>query len=278
MLELPRSVRLAAWGTAVLTGAVRTADAVRAVTGDDEPHDVVTAPEPGGTPGGTPGSPPGAGARDLGALLAEFAAGGVPGLRVVLPVPGDVAGLPGPPAFNLVALAAGECVLADAGPAVRSGPPGAGVVPEVTVFGSEREPGAFVTWSVHPVPSRVPAVYGSLGEAERELRAGLAEAVEALDHLDVARWREDAADRVAAVRDGVLAPSAFPPGAPGRCVRVVATAARIRAVVDLAVTDDGAALSSHEIRRRAGTLRVLDGVCRRAMVAAVAGLREPRRA
>src|SRR5207342_3261379 len=43
VLELPRSVRLATWGTALLTGGVPMSAAVAAVSGDDEPHDVRTA-------------------------------------------------------------------------------------------------------------------------------------------------------------------------------------------------------------------------------------------
>lgn len=281
VLELPRSVRLAAWGTAVLTGGASTADAVRAVTGDDEPHAVEPGPGPDAGPGGEPVAGPVVGARASGLteLLCAFRAAGVPGLRVALPVPGDVLGLPGPPAFNRVALAAGECVLADPAPdAIRSATPSAtGLVPKITTFGSEWEQGTTVIWSVHATLAHRPAGFTSLAEAERELRMALAQATETLSRLDVARWRQDAADRIASVRDGGLPPAALPPSAPGRCVRVLATAARVRAVVELAGEDDGAAMSSFEIQRRAGALRELDGVCRRAMAAAVTGLREPAR-
>lgn len=278
VLELPRSVRLAAWGTAVLAGTATVAAAVPAVTGDDEPHLV------------GPGDGPGHGPGDLTELLAGLKGTGVPGLRVVLPVPGDVLGLPGPPAFNQVALGAGECVLTEPvapGPAVRADPAGGpagragsgdlGFVPEITVFGSAWEPGALVTWRSYPVRPRRLTVFGSLSEAERELRQALVTATEALARLDVARWRDDAAGRIAAVRDGGLPKGAIPPSTPGRCARVLATAARVRALVELAAEDDGAAVSSYEAQARATALRSLDGVCRRAMTAAVAGLREPVR-
>ena len=40
MLDIPRSARLAAWGTAWLQGRASVPGVVRAVTGDDEPHAV----------------------------------------------------------------------------------------------------------------------------------------------------------------------------------------------------------------------------------------------
>jgi hypothetical protein len=269
VLDLPRSVRLAAWGTAALTRAATLADAERAVVGDDEPHRVEVGDE---------------GAAEetvfLRDALARLRERDVRALRVVLPVPGDVLGLPGPPAFNQAALEAGECVLGALAPPGRTDPaPGQGAafgwVPVVTTFGSVWEPGALVTWVRHAVTPRRLTVVGSLSEAERELREALITATETLHRLDVARWREDAADRIAAVRDGGLPRGAVPPSTPPRCVRVLGTAARVRAIVELAGEDDGAAVSVHEVEQRARTLRQLDGVCRRAMTAAIDALDRP---
>lgn len=251
MLDVPRSVRLAAWGSAVLRAEVPVAAAVKAVTRDDEPHDV-----------GGDASP--AGAADLASLLS-----GLPGraasLRVVLPVPGDVLGLPGPAAFNVDALDAGEGVLTDP----TGTEPALGLVPMVTEFGSEWEPGAMVTWHVHEVAPRRVIDWGSLGEAERALRLALTQATEALATLDVARWREDAADRIAAVRDGGLPRDVMPPTSDQHAVRVLATAARVRAIVALAAEDDGATISGWEATQRMQALIDVDGVARRAMAAAV---------
>jgi hypothetical protein len=266
VLELPRSARLAAWGTAVLAGDAAIDDAVRAVTQDDEPHEVQLDPDR---------ASPGIG---LGGLLRHFAELQVPGLRVVLPAPGDPLGLPGPPEFNALALEAGECVLtapASRGWAAELGSPG-GLIPLVTAFGSQWEPGALVTWSLHSVGQARMTVLGNLAEAERELRAALVTATAALTRLDVARWREDAAERVAAVRDGGLPRGALPPSAPARSVQVLATAARVRAIVELAAEDDGAAVSGYEAQQRAQTLRGLAVVSRRAMAAAVNGLMDAR--
>jgi len=286
---VPRSIRLAAWGTAVLTGDAPIGAAVAAVTRDDEPHQVEAHlagpanPRPQREPAGqawtaAAGMAAMAEVADLADLLAHFRDAGVPGLRAVLPAPGDVLGLPGPPEFNRLALAAGECVLTDPGAVGRPVRPAgqSGVVPEVTVFGSAWEPGAMVTWALRPVNvSRITAV-GSLAEAERELREALATGTQTLARLDVARWREDAADRVAAVRDGGLPRDTLPPSAPARAAQMLATAARVRAIVEIAREDDGAALSGHEAEQRAGTLRALEAVTRRAMAAAVNGLLEPR--
>jgi hypothetical protein len=186
-----------------------------------------------------------------------------------------VVGLPGPRSFNEAALDAGECLLV----ADRSGL-AFGLVPEVTEFGSVYEPGAMVTWQALAVDRSRHAgletlLPTSVAEADQLLRSALNSAVAELARLDVAKWRDDAAERVEAIRDGGLEDGALPPGTPGRCVRVLATAARVRAIVQLASEDDGAAVTGHEAVQRARTLRELDGVSRQAMVAAVNGILEP---
>jgi hypothetical protein len=263
VLVLPRSARLAAWGTAVLSGGVEATMAVRAVTGDDEPHEVAAEVEVAAVLG----LPSKGGLLDL---LTALARHGTQSLSVVLPAPGDVLGLPGPPEFNAAALEAGEGVLVDGGPG-----PAIGIVPRVVEFGSVYEPGAMVTWASSAVGRRRVTDLGSVGEADRELRTALAEATQELARLDIARWREDAAPRVAAIRDGGLERGMLPPTTPRRVVRVLATAARVRAIVELASEDDGAAVSGHEAMRRAEALRGLEAVSRRAMVAAINGMLEP---
>jgi hypothetical protein len=245
MLDLPRSVRLALWGSAALRGDVPADTAVRAVQRDDEPHTV------SGDAAGT----------TLPELLTELAASGVPGLRAVLPVPGDPLGLAGPPAFTTLATEAGEAVVAD-------GPGGPlGLVPDVTEFGSVLEPGAMVEWRVQAIATPPPPAEG-LGDADRLLREALREATEALAGLDVSRWREDAAERIVAVRDGGLVSDALPPATDARLARVLASAARVRAIVELALEDDGASVTGWEATERSRALRQVDQVARRALVAA----------
>jgi hypothetical protein len=248
VLEIPRSARLAAWGTAWLQGRTSTGGVVRAVTGDDEPHRV----EPADL---VPSA-------DLEGLLTALREAGVSALRVVLPVPGDPLGLPGPPAFNTAALDAGECVVASSGSAW-------GAVPEVTEFGSEWEPGHLVTWQVRPVAESRHLGADGLADAERALKEGLLEATSRLTRLDVAALGPDAAEELRRLRRAEIPPGILPAGTPARSLQVLSTAGRLRAVLSLAARDDGAAVNVFEAQERARTLRELDVVCRHAVVAAV---------
>lgn len=258
MIDLPRSARLAAWGTAVLRGEVALAPAVRAVQRDDEPHTAA---------GDVP-------ATDLAELLAGWRAAGHRGLRLVLPVPGDVTGLPGPAPFNVEALDVGEAVLTDDEDV--SGRRW-GVWPDVTEFGSVLEPGAMVTWRAELVrrPPAPPST--TLADAERQLERALSRALDALHRLDVARWRDDAAERIALVRDGALPRDVLPASAPPRTQRVLGTAVRLRGIVALASEDDGAVVTGWEARGRTEALREVEAVARHAVVAAVNAALEPAR-
>jgi hypothetical protein len=250
---LPRSALLAAWGTAALNGGASADQARAAVQGSDEPHAVTV----------TPGAPlahcDGGTVTDL---LTALRAAGTKGLRVVLPVPGDVLGLPGPAALNTEALDVGECVIAVGGPDVA-------IVPRLVEFGSAWEPGASVTWTVHAAAPSAVTDFGSVAEAERHLREALTDGIAALDDLDVARWRDDAADAIDEFRHGAGPARQLPPGTSPRAVRVVDLAWRVRGIAELAAYDDGGAVTGWEAGTRASTLRELASVGRRALVAAV---------
>lgn len=258
-LPLPRAVLLALWVRALAPRPDEPAvpddavlrRAVAAVRQDDEPHTVTGSDD----------------AANLQDLLARWTRGPVE-VCAVLPAPGDVLGTPA--AVSADATDAEECVL------VQS-PEGAwAVVPEVTEFGSVYERGHLVTWHVTPVPSwrtQVLAAVGPLADAERDLRVALLTATEALASLDVARWREDAAETIASLR------STTPPDWPlpavrgeadARRVRVLAQAARLRAIVDLATADDGGAVNLWQADQRSTALREVDRAARRAMSAATA--------
>lgn len=250
---LPRSALLAAWGTAALTGGASADQARAAVQGGDEPHTVTVRP------GAPLGACDGGSVTDL---ITELRSIGTRGLRVVLPVPGDVLGLPGPAALNAEALDAGECVVTVGGPELA-------LVPEVQEFGSAWEPGAHVTWTVHPAAASAATDFGSVAEAERHLREALADGIAALDDLDVARWREDAADAIDELRHGAGPARRLPPGTSPRAVRVVDLAWRVRGIAELAADDEGGAVTGWEVGTRAATLRELASIGRRALVAAV---------
>jgi hypothetical protein len=232
---LPASVRLAWWGTAWLRGHVVADHLIDAVLDQDATHLLLLgdAPEPLVT--------------GLGTLRSE----GVDAFGAAMPAEGDPVGLGGPAAFNAAALEVGEAVLAldAAGFVVR------GLVPERV--------GAAVTWRAHAAQRRqLPDV----GEADRALRAALLEAADALAALDVARWRPDVADRLMNLRHraGLTAP----PGVPSRCVELAARGLQALEIVDLALVDDGGALTAHEATARRDALAPLGRAGRRALVAA----------
>lgn len=232
--ELPVSGRLAWWGTAWLRGAVVPDLLLDAVIGDDATHAVA----------GVPGEP------DTVTLLAGLAAlrsAGATALGCAVPAPGDPVGLGGPPAFNRAALDAEEAV-------VVSGT-GLGLVPSRV--------GAAVVWQVLPADRRP---LPDLGEADRGLRRSLLDAAEALAALDVARWRPEVADELTDLRHP--RPVAGPPGIPGRCLDLAGRALQALAVADLALADDGGAMSLAEIEARRAALAPLRAAGRRGLVAA----------
>ena len=253
MTSLPRAALLALWAAPVLAGRADPARLTLAVQGDDEMHDVDCRdalglsvwPQPTG----------------LGDLVGALRDAHVQGLRLVLPVPGDPSGLPGPADVNELALDAGECVVTVGGPPLV-------VVPEVVEFGSVYETGYQVTWHVRDCAAPAALQSTTVGDAERELRQTLLQATDVLTDLDVGRWRPDAADLVDDLRRPVPT-GALPPTASPRAVRVLDLAWRVRSIVELAREDDGAAVSGWEASRRTDELRALEAVSRRALVAAV---------
>jgi len=228
-LDLPLSARLAWWLTAWLRGHEVTDHVLDAVTDGDLAHVV------DGLAGGTA----------LLDLLLEARRSGVDGAGLALPVEGDLLGVGGPRAFNDAALEAGEAVVL--GPWA--------VVPEVV--------GEVVHWGVHAAaPRQLPDV----GEADRALRSALIEAACVLADLDVARWRPEAADELMNLRHRPVL--AAPSGTPPRCVDLAARGLHGWAIAELALGDDGGALSAHEIEARRAALQPLERASRRALVAA----------
>jgi hypothetical protein len=178
-------------------------------------------------------------------LLSSARARGATYAGLALPVDGDPLGLGGPRDFNTAALEAGQAVVAG----------GLGLVPQ--------EQGETVQWRVFEAgPRQLPDV----GEADRALRETLLTAAGDLAALDVARWRPEAADALMNLhhRPALDAPLGTPP----RCVDLAARGLQAWAIVDLALDDDGGALSSYEVGRRRGLLQPLGRVARRAVVAA----------
>lgn len=235
------SARLAWWLTAWLRGGAAPDDLVEAVRGADAAHDVAGLP---GDPGPVP----------LVLALGRLRGLGVGYAGLALPVDGDPVGLGGPPAFNSAALEAGEAVvLGESGGSL--GASWWGLVPH--------RAGAGVLWHAQPAARRP---LPDLGEADRDLRRALSEAATALADLDVARWRPEVAEELVSLRRPWSI--AAPPGVPPRCVEVTGRALQAAAITDLALADDGGAVSASAIGLRRAALLPLDRAARRALVAA----------
>ncbi len=234
MTSLPDAARLAWWGTAWLRGHVVTDLLLDAVTGADAVHEVRDA---------AAGSPP---MTLLDALL-DVRNGGGDSLGLALPVEGDLLGLGGPAALNIDALEVGEAAV--------SGTAGIALVPHRV--------GRAVLWRMHTASRRqLPDV----GEADRGLRAALLESANALAALDVARWRPEVADELMDLRR-VTALDA-PDGTPPRCVELAGRGLRCEVIAELALADDGGAVTTMEMTARRNALRPLEYAARRAVVAA----------
>jgi hypothetical protein len=228
---LPPSVRLSWWGTAWLRGHVVADQMVDGVVADDAVHLVAGSD----------------GAEPLVLGLGRLRNRGTTGLGLALPVAGDPLGLGGPGDFNSAALAAGEAVVA-AGAEL-------GLVP-VRVGGS-------VTWTEHPALRRqVPDV----GEADRALRSALIDAADELARLDLLRCRSGAPDELTDLRHPRPVPA--PPGVPTRCLALAGRGMQAMTIVELALEDDGGALSASEVEQRRTALVGLERAGRRALVAA----------
>lgn len=261
---LPRSASLAAWLWASPPDDGARVAALRILMHDDEPHQLR---------GELPAS------LTVASLASLFHlwSGRVAAVAALFPGPGDAMGAPA--AVSGAAIDAEECVLVTVRGEVADGVGQAtasrvehwALVPDIEPFGSALEPGFHVTWEVARVDAwenRALGLVGSLGEAERELQRGLREATEALMELDVSRWRDAAGDAIAALREVVDLRPYLPPSLDPRRSNVFQSAARLRAIVELATEDDGGAVNLWQADQRSTALREVDRAARRAMSAA----------
>ncbi len=188
-------------------------------------------------------------------LLAAARRAGAHGGRLLLPVSGDIRGLPPAEDLTPAALRAGEVtVLIGADLAV---------VPEPVADGVLR----WVVFRPGPLP---PAEEPLLAEAEHGLRGAVRQAATTLVDLDVARHRPGVRDEIAGRLETRIRPS-WPAGMPGRALRVLEQADEVEAILAAADVDDpGGALSAPAAAARSAALRPLATLVREARRAAVA--------
>jgi hypothetical protein len=230
------SVRMTANLNSLIRGQQGLEQAERAIIGADVAHHVL---DPDGVLGLDPFQ-----ASSLDAALERLREVEREGWFLCLPVPGSLAPLRGPAAFNSAALEHGEAVVASSA--------GVGLVP--------MRSGPAVQWRVFAAER--PLAPTSPYDAERALNEVILTAAAVLSQLDVAAGRRPA-------------PAVGPVLAPGYSNRQRATAeraARLLAICDAALDDDGASISAFEADRRAGELRQVRALAGEALGAAVSWL------
>lgn len=204
-------------------------------------------------------------------------------MTIVLPVPGDVRGLPAGTQFQADALAVGEAIIV-ADPA-RPGE-AVGLVPEFEYDEPESDDlvpdVCALSWTVYSLPGAPVLVHHDLGEAEYALRSAVRSAADTLTAVRAESSGVDVADPRRLVEHLVESTRQHtaPDDAPSRALRVLENAAHVDAII--AVSSDLMPISTHsssEAQLATNALRPLVEVVRTARIAAVeAILREAWRA
>lgn len=262
------SVSLSVWANAWLAGLAAPDDVLDALslwapTQAVAAYDAVSA--------GNTGLPwpesPAAGSVSLLATL-RTAAGPI---HPVLPVPGDVRGLPAGTQFAREALAVGEAVIL-AGPGAAIG-----LVPELLDDDADGL-GATMSWTVYALAAAPTIDQHDLGTAEYALRSAVRSATDAMGAVtSLCSGRDDPRDLVEDLLDATRI-HRIPDHAPARAVRVLESAALVDAIVTVGadVVATGAH-SSSQAQRAAEALAPLGAVVRSARAAAVAAILDSAR-
>jgi hypothetical protein len=270
------SVSLSVWANAWLAGAAAPDDVLDALS-QWAPRHSVTAYD--SVAAGRTGLPwpdlTNAGAVSLLQTMRTAAGPGLssPSIGVVLPVPGDVRGLPAGTQFQRDAVTAGEAIIVG-----RDESAAVGLVPDFEYDDlddeSDFEPElTALSWTVYSVPLAPPTESLDLGEAEYALRAAVRSAADALGAIRAAG--ADVADPRGLVEQVLESARGHrvPDHAPSRAVRVLENAAHIDAIITV-----GSGLipiglqSSSEVQIASDVLRPLGGVVRSARLAAVSAI------
>ena len=202
---------------------------------------------------------------------------GAPAISVLLPVPGDVRGLPAGTQFERDAVTAGEAILVTGDPSS----PAVGLVPDFEYDDSDSsddtdEPElSGLGWTVYSLPGVPIAEHLDLGEAEHALRSAVRSAADALGTIRAEVGGVDVADPRRLVEQ-VLESSGghrAPDHAPSRALCVLENAAHIDAIVTVSSGLMPIGLqSSSEAQIANDALRPLAAVVRSARLAAVSAI------
>jgi hypothetical protein len=232
--------RFAVWATAWLTGRTSYDEALDALLGD-------TAHRVAGLPGTDEAVP-------LGWALTALRSLGERRFRLVLPVAGDVRGLPRVPGLAPLALESGQAAVGEH----------LALVPES--LGPE-----VVQWTAFPLDDAAPVTplpEGNLRAVSGALDLAVGESARALAGLDVARWNPQVPTLLAGLARTTAAPG-LPADHDPLALSVLGRAQRLAKVLDLALADaPGAAVNHAQAAARDDALRPLAQAVREATVAA----------
>ena len=232
--------RFAVWSTAWLTGRAAYDDALDALVGD-------TAHRVAGLPGTDEAVP-------LGWALSALRGTGERRIRLVLPVPGDVRGLPRVPGLAELALEAGQAAVGE----------------RVALVPEPLGPEAFrwTSFDLTDAPPVPPPVEGSLRAVSGALDLAVGDAARTLAGLDLARWHPEVPALLAGLAEAAHVPG-MPPGTEPVATSLLARAQRLARVLDLALTDaPGGAVTHRQAAARDDALRPLGDAVREAITAA----------
>jgi hypothetical protein len=233
--------RFAVWATAWLSGRASYDEALDALLGE-------TAHRVSGLPGSTEAVP-------LGWALTALRGLGERRVRLVLPVPGDVRGLPRVPGLAALALEAGQAAVGER----------LALVPES--IGPEAV--AWTAFALDGAPPLPPPVEGSLRAVSGQLDLAVGDAARTLADLDLARWHPEVPALLAGLAKPAHAPG-LPPDTDPVAVSLLGRAQRLARVLDLALADaPGGAVNHAQAARRDDALRPLADAVREATMAAV---------
>jgi hypothetical protein len=232
--------RFAVWATAWLTGRTSYDEALDALLGE-------TAHRVAGLPGAEEAVP-------LGWALTALRSLGERRFRLILPVPGDVRGLPAVPGLAPLALESGQAAVGDR----------LALVPEA--IGPEAV--AWTAFLLDGAAAVAPPVEGTLRAVSGGLDLAVADAARTLVGLDLARWNPEVPALLAGLARTTAAPG-LPPDHEPLALSVLGRAQRLAKVLDLAMADaPGAAVNHAQAAARDNALRPLADAVREAITAA----------